>query len=211
MERLRILIADDDPWVSSGLSGMLHNLGHEVIASAAGGIEAVEKTSQYSPDLIIMDIRMNDMDGIEASRRILSTRPLPILILTAFGHQHLVEQAEAIGVSGYMLKPFRQNDLEPALALACCRFKQLQALKKEIGDLQQGLKARKLIEQAKGLLMEREAISEPEAFKRIQKMSRDQNIPMVKLAEAIVLTGTVLTRAKTGKQRDSEGTAKDSP
>ena len=190
---------------------MLHNLGHEVIACAAGGIEAVEKTRQYSPDLIFMDIRMNDMDGLEASRRILSTRPLPILILTAFGHQHLVEQAEAIGVSGYMVKPFRQNDLEPAIALAWCRFKQLQALKKEIDDLQQALKARKLIEQAKGLLMEREAISEPEAFKRIQKMSRDRNIPMVKLAEAIVLTGTLLARAKTGKRRDFEGTAKDSP
>ena len=156
MDRLRILIADDDPWVSTGLSGMLCNLGHEVVACAGSGSEAVEKARRYAPDLIVMDIRMDDMDGLEASRTILSTHPLPILILSAFGQQHLVEQAEAIGVSGYMLKPFRQNDLEPALALARCRFRQLQALKKEIGDLQESLKARKLIEQAKGLLMERE-------------------------------------------------------
>jgi AmiR/NasT family two-component response regulator len=195
MDRLRILIADDDRSVSSGLSGMLDNLGHEVVACAAGGMEAVEKTNRHSPDLVVMDIGMNDMDGLEASQRILSLRPLPILILTGFGQRHLVEQAEAIGVSGYLLKPFRQNDLETAIVLAWRRFKQMQALKKEIGDLQKALKARKLIEQAKGLLMDREAISEPEAFKRIQKMSRDNNIPMDKLAESIVLAGKLMTKS----------------
>jgi response regulator NasT len=196
MDRLRILIADDDQWVSSGLSGMLGNLGHDVIACATGGMEAVEKTQHSSPDLIFMDIRMDDMGGLEASRRILSQRPLPILIMTAHSDRQFVAQAETIGVSGFMVKPFRQNDLEPAIILALSRFKQMQALKKEIDELQESLKARKIIEQAKGLLMEREAISEPQAFNRIQKMSRDRNIPMAKLAEAIVLAGTMLSKVR---------------
>jgi two-component system, response regulator PdtaR len=202
MDRLRILITDDAS-AAGGLSEMLRGLGHDVISCAASGIEAIGMALRHAPDLVVMDIRMDGVDGLEASRRILSTRPLPILILAACGDLYLIEQAESIGVSGYMLKPCRRNDLEPALALACCRFRQLQALKKEIGDLQEALKARKLIEQAKGLLMEREDLSEPEAFRRIQKMSRDRNIPMVKIAEAIILTGPLGTDAKAGARRVS--------
>lgn len=188
MERLRILIADDDRNISSGLAAMLENLGHFVAACAYNGTEAVEKTCKLSPDLVIMDIKMPEMDGIEASKRILEQQSLPIVILSAFSHPELIERADEAGVAGYMVKPFSQSEIQPALTLARSRFKQLQALKQEVGDLKETIRSRKLIEQAKGLLMEREGLSEAEAFRRIQCMSRNKNIAMVKIAEAIIMT-----------------------
>ncbi len=188
MERLRILIAEDDHFVSSSLSPMLQNMGHAVTDCVTSGLAAIDTAHKTSPDLILMDIGLEDMDGLQASRRILERQSLPIVILTAHADPNLMEQAEAIGISGYMIKPFTQNELGPALMLARSRFKQLHSLQQEIDSLQQSLKERKLIEQAKGLLMQRESISESEAFRRIQQMSRNQNITMTRLAEAIILT-----------------------
>jgi two-component system, response regulator PdtaR len=128
------------------------------------------------------------MDGLEASKRILEKRSLPIVILSAYNEPDLIKQADAIGVAGYLVKPFSRNGLQPALTLAWSRFQQLHALKKQISDLQETLKSRKLIERAKGLLMEREGITEIVAFKRIQGMSRNQNIEMARLAEAIIMS-----------------------
>ncbi len=193
MERLRLLIADDDTLVSSGLAAMLRNIGHTVVDCACSGREAVEKAGRLSPDLVIMDIKMDDMDGLEASKRILEQQPLPIVILTAFSEAEFIELADDIGVSGYMVKPFTQSDLQPALTLARSRFKQLQALKREVGDLKEMIRTRKLVEQAKGLLMEKEGITEADAFRRIQQMSRNQNIAMAKLAEAIIMTSRVMS------------------
>jgi two-component system, response regulator PdtaR len=188
MDRLRIVIAEDDIFVSSSLSTLLENLGHRVVGCASGGKDAELLTKTLSPDLVIMDIRMDDdRDGLAASERILRDAPLPIVILTASSDADLIEQADLIGVSGYILKPFSQNQLHSALTLAWSRAKQMQALRQEIGNLQETLKARKIIEQAKGLLMEREGISESAAFRMIQSMSRNRNVPMVKLAEAIIL------------------------
>lgn len=192
MESLKILIADDETLIAMSLTTMLQNIGHRVVARARSGQEAVEKAREFSPDLILMDIKMNDMDGLEASRRILSEKPAPIVILTAFSQEDLIEQADAIGVSGYLVKPVSENDLLPAITLARSRFMQLRSLETEIGDLKETLRSRKLVEQAKGILMEKESLTEAEAFNRIQQQSRNQNIPMVKLAEAIITAGKLL-------------------
>jgi len=188
MDRLSILIAEDDHFVSSSLAPMLHNMGHTVTGCVRSGAAAVDSARTTSPDLILMDIGLEEMNGLQASRQILERQSLPIVVLTAHADPALIEEAEAIGVEGYLVKPFTQNDLRPALTLAWSRFKQRQFLRQEIESLQQSLKERKLIEQAKGLLMQRESISESDAFRRIQQMSRNQNIAMARLAEAIILT-----------------------
>ncbi len=195
-ESLKILIADDETLIAMSLTTMLQNIGHRVVARARSGQEAVDKAREFSPDLVLMDIKMNDMDGLEASRRILAEKPAPIVILTAFSQKDLIEQADAIGVSGYLVKPVSENDLLPAITLARSRFVQLRALETEVGDLKEALRSRKLVEQAKGILMEKEGLTEAEAFKRIQQQSRNQNIPMARLAEAIITAGNLLSGKK---------------
>ncbi len=196
MESLRILIADDETLITMSLSTMLQNIGHRMIARARTGQEAVEKAKELSPDLILMDIKMEDMDGLEASRQILAQQPVPIIILTAYSQMDLIEKADEVGVSGYLVKPVSENDLLPAITLARSRFKQFRMLEHELGDLKEALRARKLIEQAKGILMEKEGIPEAEAFRRIQQQSRNQNIPMAKLAEAIITASKLLSGNK---------------
>jgi AmiR/NasT family two-component response regulator len=196
MESLKILIADDETLITMSLSTMLQNIGHRMIARARTGQEAVEKAKELSPDLILMDIKMEDMDGLEASRQILAQQPVPIIILTAYSQMDLIEKADAAGVSGYLVKPVSENDLLPAITLARSRFKQLRTLEQEVGGLKEALQARKLIEQAKGILMEKEGITEAEAFRRIQQQSRNQNIPMAKLAEAIITASKLLGGTK---------------
>jgi AmiR/NasT family two-component response regulator len=196
MESLKILIADDETLITMSLSTMLQNIGHRMIARARTGQEAVEKAKELSPDLILMDIKMEDMDGLEASRQILAQQPVPIIILTAYSQVDLIEKADAVGVSGYLVKPVSENDLLPAITLARSRFKQLRTLEHEVGSLKEALQARKLIEQAKGILMEKEGIPEAEAFRRIQQQSRNQNIPMAKLAEAIITASKLLSGNK---------------
>lgn len=198
MESLRILIADDETLITMSLSTMLQNMGHQVVGRVRSGEDAVEAARKVSPDLILMDIRMGDMDGIEASRRILSERSVPIIILTAFSNGDLIERADAVGVSGYIVKPVTENDLLPAITIARSRFRQLKDLEREVGNLKEALRARKLIEQAKGILMEKEGITESEAYRRIQQQSRNQNIPMVKLAEAIIATDKLISGKRGG-------------
>lgn len=196
MESLKILIADDETLITMSLTSMLQAIGHRVTGRARNGQEAVDKALALAPDLILMDIKMQDMDGLEASRRILSRMSVPIIILTAFSEPDLIDKADAIGVSGYLVKPVSENDLLPAIALARSRFKQLKTLEQEVGNLKEALKTRKLIEQAKGILMKKEGLSEAEAFNRIQQQSRNQNIPMAKLSEAIITADKVLGAKK---------------
>lgn len=193
MESLRILIADDETLITMSLSTMLQNMGHQVVGRVRSGEDAVEAARKVSPDLILMDIRMGDMDGIEASKRILLERSVPIIILTAFSNGDLIERADAVGVSGYIVKPVTENDLLPAITIARSRFRQFKDLEREVGNLKEALRARKLIEQAKGILMEKEGTTESEAYRRIQQQSRNQNIPMVKLAEAIIATDKLIS------------------
>lgn len=167
---------------------MLQTLGHEVIAPAISWIETADKTRLLMPDLILMDIRISDFEGLEALKMITMAQPLPVIVITESNDKGFIESAVVAGASGSMIKPISQEHLEQALTLAHSLFRQMQSLKKEISELQETLKNRKLIEQAKGLLMKRESLSESDAFRSIQKMSRNQNISMARIAEAIILT-----------------------
>lgn len=192
VEPLRILLAEDEVIIAMGISAILQRLGFLVAARVKNGQEAVRKVRELRPDLAILDIKMPGMDGLEAARQILAERPIPIIILTAFSERHLVAEADQIGVASYLVKPVAEEDLLPAITLAVSRFQQLQDLRAEVGDLKEALKARKVIEKAKGVLMQRQGLTEEEAYRRLQKQSRDRNIPMVKLAEAILTAEEIL-------------------
>lgn len=192
MKGLKILIAEDEAVISMGLVAMLKRLGHEVVGRAKDGRDAIKKFKELEPDIILMDIKMPDMDGLEAAKEILSIRSIPIIILTAYSQPDLIEKADSIGVSYYLVKPVTEKDLMPAIKLAVSRSRELQTLQKEIGDLKEALRARKLIEQAKGIIMKKEGLTEAEAFRRIQKQSRDSNIPMAKIAESIIIASRIL-------------------
>jgi two-component system, response regulator PdtaR len=182
---------------------MLQNLGHTVITCAHDIREANNKARDLSPDLVFMDERC----GLQTAKAMLEQHALPIVLITSFIDPALVDQADAIGVAGYVIKPVSQMDIQSALVFARSRFKQLQSLKQEIVDLKNTIRSRKLIEQAKGLLMEREGLPEAEAFRRIQCMSRNQNIPMTALSEAIIMADklTSKTRVRKGRSREHRG------
>ncbi len=211
MERIRIMIVSEDHSFSLSLCAMLQNLGHIVVACARSAADAIANAPKLSPELVFMDIPMDHRNGLQASKRFLEQHALPIVLMTSVIEPELIDQADAIGVSGYMLKPVLLKDIQPALVLARSRFRQLQSLKQEIVDLQNMLRSRKLIEQAKGLLMEREGIPEAEAFRRIQCMSRNQNIPMAALSEAIIMTNKVMNKPKANKDRlrENRGAVQD--
>jgi len=200
MERLRIILISEDHFVSLSLSAMLQNMGHTVITCAHDIPAAINKARDLSPDLVIMDERC----GLQAAKAMLEQFALPIVLITRFVEPELVGQADAIGVAGYMITPVFQKDLQPALVFARSRFMQFQSLKQEIVDLKNMIRSRKLIEQAKGLLMERECIPEAEAFRRIQCMSRNQNIPMAALSEAIIMTDKLTNKTRVNKSRSRE-------
>ena len=211
MERIRIMIVSEDHSFSLSLCAMLQNLGHIVVACARSAADAIANAPKLSPELVFMDIPMDHRNGLQASKRFLEQHALPIVLMTSVIEPELIDQADAIGVSGYMSKPVLLKDIQPALVLARSRFRQLQSLKQEIVDLQNMLRSRKLIEQAKGLLMEREGIPEAEAFRRIQCMSRNQNIPMAALSEAIIMTNKVMNKPKANKDRlrENRGAVQD--
>src|SRR5881397_284222 len=162
----------------------------EVVGEARDGEEAVALARELEPELAILDVKMPKLDGIDAARRILEERPVPIVMLTAYGQQELVSRAVEAGVFGYLVKPFREQDLLPAIAAARARHEELQALRAEAESLSDALAARKVIEQAKGLLMEREQLSEAEAFARLRKASQASGRPLKAIAEAVVTTLT---------------------
>ena len=165
---------------------MLERAGFEVVAEARDGQEAVELAAQHDPDLAVMDVKMPGLDGIEAARRMLERRSFPIVMLTAFSESDLVGRAVDAGVFGYLVKPFRESDLLPAIAAARARADELAELRSETADLREALDARKVIERAKGLLMDRDGIGEAEAFERMRKASQTTGKPMREIAEAVV-------------------------
>src|SRR6476659_6800711 len=167
---------------------MLVRAGFDVVAEARDGEEAVTLAREHEPDLAIMDVKMPRLDGIEAARRILDERPIPIVMLTAYGQDELVSRAVEAGVFGYLVKPFREADLLPAIRTARARHDELAALREEAESLAEALAARKSIERAKGLLMEREGLSEQEAFARLRKASQLSGRPLRVVAEAVVAT-----------------------
>src|SRR5262245_8808982 len=185
---LRILVAEDETIIRLDLKALLERAGHEVCAEARDGEEAVELARSQRPDLAIMDVKMPRLDGIEAARHILDERPIPIVMLTAYGQDELVSRAAEAGVFGYLVKPFREQDLLPAIHTARARHEELQALREEAESLSEALAARKAIERAKGLLMAREGISEPDAFGRLRRASQISGRPLKVVAEALIAT-----------------------
>jgi response regulator NasT len=185
---MRVLIAEDETIIRLDLKQVLERAGLEVCAEAKDGEEAVALASEQKPDLAILDVKMPGLDGIEAARRILDERPIPIVMLTAYGQDELVSRAVEAGVFGYLVKPFREADLLPAVATARARHEELQALREEADSLAEALAARKAIERAKGLLMERESLTEEAAFARLRRASQVSGRPLKVVAEAVVAT-----------------------
>lgn len=192
MEKLKAVIAEDEELTRTIIRARLEKLGHVVVAEAENGLQAVEAARLHRPDLIIMDIKMPEMDGIEAATRVLSEAPCAILFLTAFNEPELVEQAGEAGALAYLMKPFRKEDLAPAIEVAMRRFRQIQAQAKEIEHLKEQLETRKLIERAKGILMDRHHMTEEEAFKRIHFQARNQNKKMREIAQSIITAAELI-------------------
>lgn len=187
MERTRIIVADDESIVRTDLKEMLTGLGYLVVGEVGDGQSAVNLARELKPDVVLMDIKMPDMDGIEAAKILTEEQISPVILLTAYGQKELVDRAKEAGVVGYLVKPFRETDLAPAVEIALSRFGEFRAMRQEVEDLQNALETRKLVERAKGILMDNQGLTEREAFRRIQKMSMNTRKPMKEVAEAIIL------------------------
>lgn len=187
MERTRIVIADDESLIRIDLREMLTNLGYLVIGEAGDGRSAINLARELRPDIVLMDIKMPDLDGIEAAQVLTEERIAPVLLLSAYSQQELVQRARQAGVAGYLVKPFRESDLSPAIEVVLARFGEFRAMEQEVGTLQDALETRKAVERAKGILMDGQGLTETEAFRKIQKMSMNNRKPMRAVAEAIIL------------------------
>jgi len=183
---LKIAVADDEPEMREYFQDTLSALGHEVVGAAQNGLELVELCKSTSPDLAITDIKMPDMDGIEAATQIREHFPVPVILVSAFHDPELIQRALQDHVLAYLVKPIKQADLETAIALAMRRFQEFQALHQQAADLRQALEDRKVIERAKGVLMKRAGLDEPDAFRRLQKLSNDKNKKLIEIAQMIV-------------------------
>lgn len=187
MEQPRVIVADDESIVRMDLREMLESLGYLVVGEVGDGESAVHLSRELKPSIVIMDIKMPGMDGIEAGRILTEERIAPVLLLTAYSQQDLVDRAKDAGVMAYIVKPFQESDLAPAIEVALRRWSEFRALEREVEDLKEALETRKLVDRAKGILMDTQGLSEADAFRRIQKTSMDQRKPMKDIAEAIVL------------------------
>ena len=183
---LRIVVADDEPDMREYFQKLLPRLGHQVVGAAQDGRALLELCRKERPDLVITDIKMPDMDGIDAAVQLYRERPLPVILVSAYHDPDLIARAEADHILGYLVKPVKQADLAPAIALAVRRFEQFQALTAEAADLRQALEDRKVIEKAKGVLMKGIGLDEQDAFRRLQKLASGQNRKLVEVARMIV-------------------------
>lgn len=174
------------------LAAQLRELGCEVVGEAADGVQAVDMARRLQPELVILDIKMPHLDGIEAAQRITAARPVPIILITAYGERELAERAIEAGVFGYLMKPVAEEDLAPAIMLAMSRFREFQVVQNDLENLKEALETRKLVEQAKGILMERLRLSEAEAFRRMQLQSQRENKKMADIARAIITAAKLL-------------------
>ncbi len=191
----RVVIAEDEALIRLDLKEMLEEEGYDVCGEAGDGETAVRLAEELRPDLVILDVKMPVLDGLAAAETIARRRIAPVLILTAFSQQDLVERAREAGAMAYLVKPFQKKDLLPTIEMALSRFGELVGLEAEVGDLQGRLEARKLVERAKGVLMSRQGLSEPEAFRWIQRTSMDRRLTMRAVAE-LVLAGAEPTEPK---------------
>ena len=187
----RIVIAEDEAIPRKDLREMLASLGYLVVGEAADGVSAVNLARELRPDLVVMDIKMPEMDGITAARLLTEERIAPVLLVTAYSQRDLVDNAKDAGVLAYVAKPFGEAQLVPAVEVALARFREFRELEKELGDARSALETRKVVERAKGVLMDRHKLREDEAFRRIQKLSMDSRKSMREVAEAILLARQV--------------------
>ncbi len=181
---IRILVAEDEALIRMDLVEMLREAGYEVVAEAADGAQAIELAQLYKPDLAILDVKMPVLDGISAAEKIIDSAP--VLMLTAFSQRELVERARDAGVMAYVVKPFSIGDLIPAIEIAISRHTQMRSLTDEVADLHERLETRKLIDRAKGILMQALNLSEPEAFSWIQRAAMDRRLTMKEVAAAVI-------------------------
>lgn len=186
MQQLRILIADDEPLNSAALSANLTVLGHKVIGTATNGEQAVKMAAELKPDLIILDIRMPGMTGPEAAMKIAAERPVAMLMLSAYSDEETIEAALSSPATGYLVKPVDADDLAPAIAMAIARFRENQMREERLRHAESALEARKLIDRAKGILMERQGMSEEMAYRMMRTESQNRAIPMRAIAERII-------------------------
>jgi response regulator NasT len=183
---LRISVADDEPEMRDFFEKVLPRFGHQVVSVSENGKQLIDHCRELKPDLVITDIKMPELDGIEASTRICQERPTPIILVSAYHDPTLIERAEADHVQAYLVKPIGIADLPPAIAIAMRRFGELQALQKDCNDLRQALSDRKVIERAKGLLMKLAGIDEKEAYQRLQQLASEKNQKLIDAAQAIL-------------------------
>jgi response regulator NasT len=183
---LRLVVADDEPDMRDYFRKILPRLGYTVAAVAETGQELVALCQAHHPDLVITDIKMPDMDGIDAAIALYRESPVPVILVSAYQDPELIHRAGADHIMGYLAKPIKQADLPPVIGLAMRRFEQFQALRQEAADLRQALEDRKVIERAKGLLMKRVRLDEPDAFRRLQKLASEKNLKLVQIAQMIV-------------------------
>jgi len=186
--QMRILLAEDETIIRLDLRDLLERAGYEIVAEARDGEEAVVLARSHLPDLAVMDVKMPRLDGIDAARKMLEERPIPIVMLTAFGQRELIDRAAEAGVYGYLVKPFREQDIVPAIETARARHEELVAARAEADSLSEALVARKAIERAKGLLMAKDKLSEADAFARLRKASQVSGRPLRVIAEAVIDT-----------------------
>jgi AmiR/NasT family two-component response regulator len=187
VERKRVIIADDEAIIRQDLREMLTNLGYLVVGAVGDGRSAVNLARELRPDLVIMDIRMPDMDGIEAAKLLTRDNICPVLLLSAYSQRELVERAADAGVSGYVIKPFDEANLLPAIEVVLARFQEFQAIVEEADRLEERLETRVAVDRAKGILMDTRGMTEQEAFRNIQRMSMNSRKSMREVAEAIIL------------------------
>jgi response regulator NasT len=183
---LRVVVADDEPDMQDYFRTVLPRLGHAVLGVARDGKELVEQARATRPDLVITDIKMPDMDGIEAAEAIYRDHPVPVILVSAHHDADFIRRAEADHILAYLVKPIKQADLEPAIAIAMRRFEQFQALRTEAANLKQALEDRKVIERAKGILMKKAGLDEHDAFRRLQKLASDKNKKLIEIAQTIL-------------------------
>lgn len=187
MEKLRVVIADDESIIRLDLKETLQRMGHQVVAEAGDGRSALDLVRQHRPDLAILDVKMPEMDGIDAAKVITDEKLAPVLLLTAYSQQDLVERAMEAGVFAYVVKPFTEADLLPSMGVATARFREFSVIAEQAQSLSAALETRKMVDRAKGILQDRHGLSEAEAFRRIQQQSMNTRKPMREIAEAIII------------------------
>ncbi|WP_026766815.1 ANTAR domain-containing response regulator [Selenomonas ruminantium] len=183
---LRIVIADNESLIRLDIREMLEDAGHEVVGEAVNGRRAVELTRQHRPDLVLMDIKMPEMDGITAAGKIYVDKIAPVILLTAFSQPDIVDKAKDSGVLGYLVKPVQESQLFPAIEIALSRWQEMQGLEDELEKLKDSLETRKMVDRAKGIIMAAHKLGEQEAYRRMQQYAMQKRVPLKDVAQSII-------------------------